>query len=175
MKEKKKEIPKEAVNPEEAVKPDETAEPDESVEPVESAEPDELTLVKDRLLRQAAEYDNYRKRTAKERMELVPEITAKVAAEILPVLDSVERALKTECSDENYKKGVEMIYQNFRNALQKIGVEEITAEDFDPKFHQAVQHVEKEGMESGKVAEVFQKGYKIGGKVIRFAMVAIVK
>jgi len=138
------------------------------------AEQDELTLVKDQLLRQAAEYDNYRKRTAKERMELVPEITAKVIAEILPVMDSVERAVKTECSDENFKKGVEMIYTSFAETLKNLGVEEITAENFDPSVHQAVQHVEKDGLTSGKVAEVFQKGYKIGNKVIRFAMVSVV-
>jgi len=90
----------------------------------ETETPDELTLVKDRLLRQAAEYDNYRKRTAKERMELVPEITAKVVTSVLPVIDSVERALKTECSDGNYKKGVEMIYESFLETLKNLGVEE---------------------------------------------------
>jgi len=158
---------------EEVSKADDAPEAEVIEQPEEN--PDELAQIKDRLLRQAAEYDNYRKRTAKERMELVPEITAKVITEFLPVIDSVERALKTECGDENFKKGVEMIYNSFTETLKKIGVEEITEEDFDPKYHQAVQHVEKEGMESGKVAEVFQKGYKIGGKVIRFAMVSIVK
>jgi len=147
----------------------------EVVEQEQPPEIDELAIIKDQLLRQAAEYDNYRKRTAKERMELVPEITAKVITEILPVLDSVERALKTDCTDENFKKGVEMIYESFKEKLASLGVEEITAEDFDPSLHQAVQHVDKEGAESGKVAEIFQKGYKIGNKVIRFAMVSIVK
>jgi len=176
LKEKKK---AETAEPEvkEIAEPESEQEPEQPAEeePAKEETPDELTLVKDQLLRQAAEYDNYRKRTAKERMELVPEITAKVITEILPVIDSVERALKTECSDENYKKGVEMIYGSFLETLKKIGVEEITGEDFDPALHQAVQHVEKDGAESGKIAEVFQKGYRIGNKVIRFAMVSIVK
>ncbi|MCL1866906.1 MAG: nucleotide exchange factor GrpE [Oscillospiraceae bacterium] len=136
---------------------------------------DEVAALKDQLLRQAAEYDNYRKRTAKERLELVPEITADTVAKILPVIDNIERALLAECSDENYKKGIEMISVSFAETLKSLGVEEITDEDFDPSVHQAVQNVESDTLESGKVAEVFQKGYKIGSRVIRFAMVAIVK
>jgi len=174
VKEKKKEAAEKEPEVTEAVEPvDKEAE--SQAEPETEPDQEQLTLLKDQLLRQMAEYDNYRKRTAKEKLEQEPEIKAKVISAILPVMDSVERALKAECSDENYKKGVEMIYASFTDALKNLGVEEITAEDFDPQLHQAVQHVEKEGMESGKVAEVFQKGYKIGGKVIRFAMVSIVK
>ena len=135
----------------------------------------EVDVLKDRLLRQVAEYDNYRKRTAKERLELVPEITAGNIAALLPVLDNIERALQAECSDANYKKGIEMIYDSFMQALSNLGVEEITEEDFNPTVHQAIQQVEHESLESGKIAEVFQKGYKIGNKIIRFAMVATVK
>ncbi|MDR0221999.1 MAG: nucleotide exchange factor GrpE [Oscillospiraceae bacterium] len=142
-----------------------------------NAEPqaDELSRLKDQLLRQAAEYDNYRKRTAKERMELVPGAIAKTVAEFLPVIDNIERAFAAECSDANYKKGIEMIYASFLETLKNLGVEEIVEEDFNPAVHQAVQHVESEDLESGKVARIFQKGYKIGNRVIRFAMVAIVK
>ena len=136
---------------------------------------DELTQLKDQLLRQAAEYDNYRKRTAKERLELVPEITAGNVTHFLPVIDNIERALNAECSDENYKKGIEMVYNGFMDALKNLGVEEITEEDFNPAVHQAIQTIEHDTLESGKVAEVFQKGYKIGSRIIRFAMVSIVK
>jgi molecular chaperone GrpE len=127
------------------------------------------------LLRTIAEYDNYRKRTAKERMELEADVTAKVTTEFLPALDNLERALSADCTDENYKKGVEMIYGGMLSAMEKLGVEAVQAEDFDPAVHQAVQHVESDEVESGKVVQVFQKGYKIGNKIIRFAMVSIAK
>lgn len=136
---------------------------------------EEIAKLKDQLLRNMAEYDNYRKRTSRERMELEPEITAKVVAEFLPVIDSIERALSHECTDENYKKGIEMIYENFMETMSKLGVEQIPVEgDFDPSLHQAVQQVQSDELESGKIATTFQKGYKIGNKVIRFAMVAVV-
>ena len=127
-------------------------------------------------MRNMAEYDNYRKRTSRERMELEPEITAKIVAEFLTVADSLERALSVECADENFKKGVQMIYDSFMETLGKLGVEQIAADgDFDPAFHQAVQQVQaEEGQESGQIASTFQKGYKIGNKVLRFAMVAVV-
>jgi len=162
-------------------KAEENAGYDEPVAPVEPEivdkpeEISEIDILKDQLLRQSAEYDNYRKRTARERIEMTPEITAKIVTEFLPVIDNIERALQAECSDENYKKGIEMIYSSFMGTLSQLGVEEIVEEDFDPAVHQAVQHVEHDGLESGKVAQVFQKGYKIGNKIIRFAMVAIVK
>lgn len=137
----------------------------------------EIADLKDKWLRTAAEYDNYRKRAAKERLELTPEITAKTLAEFLPVMDSLEHALAAPCSDPNYKKGVELIKENFTNALQNLGVEEISSDGarFDPMYHQAVQQVEKQDAESGTVAATFQKGYKIGDRVLRFAMVSVVK
>ncbi|MCL1823903.1 MAG: nucleotide exchange factor GrpE [Oscillospiraceae bacterium] len=135
----------------------------------------ETEKLKDQLLRAMAEYDNYRKRTARERIELEADIKAKVVIEFLPMLDNLERALQADCKDENYKKGIELIKSSFLETLKNLGVEEITEEDFDPAVHQAVQHVEDEKLESGKVAQVFQKGYKIGNKIIRFAMVSIVK
>jgi molecular chaperone GrpE len=135
----------------------------------------EIDNLKDQLLRQAAEYDNYRKRTAKERLELVPEITAANITQFLPVIDNIERALQADCSDSNYKKGIEMVYDSFMQTLKNLGVEEITQEDFNPAVHQAVQNIEHDSLQSGKVAQVFQKGYKIGNRIIRFAMVAIVK
>ena len=141
-------------------------------------EPSEVEVLKDKFQRLAAEYDNYRKRTAKERLDLVPEITAGNVSEFLPVIDNLERALLADCSDNNYKQGIEMIYAGFMGALRKLGVTEIDALglDFDPTLHQAVSRVDAaDGLESGKVSAVLQKGYKIDSRIIRFAMVSIVK
>lgn len=137
----------------------------------------EIADLKDKLLRNMAEFDNYRKRTAKERMELAPEITARNLTEFLPVMDNLERALAAECKDPDYKKGIEMIHESFTIALNNMGVEMIESDGqpFDPSFHQAVQQVEDDSKEEGTIAATFQKGYKIGDKVLRFAMVAVVK
>lgn len=137
----------------------------------------EIADLKDKLLRAMAEFDNYRKRTSKERLDLVPEITAKNLTEFLPVLDNLQRALASACTDANYKKGIELIYDSFNTALSNMGVEEIPSDgaEFNPAYHQAVQHVENDELKEGTVATTFQKGYKIGEKVIRFAMVAVVK
>ena len=137
----------------------------------------EIADLKDKLLRNMAEFDNYRKRTAKERMELAPEITARNLTEFLPVMDNLERALAAECKDPDYKKGIEMIHESFTIALNNLGVETIESDGktFDPSYHQAVQQVEDDTKEEGTIAATFQKGYKIGDKVLRFAMVAVVK
>ncbi|MCM1298068.1 MAG: nucleotide exchange factor GrpE [Firmicutes bacterium] len=137
---------------------------------------EEIEKLKDQLMRNMAEYDNYRKRTARERVELEPEITAKTVSEFLAVADNLERALSSECTDENYKKGVQMIYDSFMETLNKLGVEQIPAEgSFDPTMHQAVQQMPAaEGQESGQIAATFQKGYKLGSRILRFAMVAVV-
>ena len=170
----------EAANSAEAV---ETAQPEEAAEAqVVEEQPDadeklaaELAQVKDQLLRTMAEYDNHRKRTAKEKLELRADIISNVVADFLPVMDNLERALAAECSDVNYKQGVQMIYDSFMATLTKLGVTEIESDgaDFNPQLHQAVQRVDEEGVESGKVAKTFAKGYKINDKVIRFAMVAV--
>ena len=137
----------------------------------------EIADLKDKLLRTMAEFDNYRKRTAKERMELSPEITARNLTEFLPVMDNLDRALAAECKDTDYKKGDEMIHESFVTALQNLGVEVIESDgaQFNPSYHQAVQQVEDDSKEEGTIAATFQKGYKIGEKVLRFAMVAVVK
>lgn len=137
---------------------------------------EEIAKIKDQLMRNMAEYDNYRKRTSRERIELEPEITAKTVTEFLTVADSLERALTIECADENFKKGVQMIYDSFMETLGKLGVEQIPVDGiFDPSMHQAVQQVPaEEGQESGQIASTFQKGYKIGNKILRFAMVTVV-
>lgn len=133
---------------------------------------EEIAKLKDQLMRNMAEYDNYRKRTAKERTELTPEITARVVTDFLPVLDNLERALQAETTDEKYKDGVKLIYDSFMGTMDKLGVEKVQTEDFDPAVHQAVQQVESD-LESGKIVSVFQNGYKIGTRVLRFAMVTV--
>ncbi|MGN0619430.1 MAG: nucleotide exchange factor GrpE [Ruminiclostridium sp.] len=146
----------------------------EETAPEKDKKDEEIAKLKDQLLRNMAEYDNYRKRTAKEKADLMPDITARIVGEFLPVMDNLERALETECSDENYKTGVKMIYDSFMSTLDKLGVEKVPTEDFDPAMHQAVQQVQSDELESGKIASVFQNGYRIGTKVLRFAMVAVV-
>ena len=170
---------KEKVTEEETEKSEESAPEAEAVEepaketPIKDKTADEVAKLKDQLMRNMAEYDNYRKRTAKEKAELMPDITARVVSEFLPVLDNLERALAAECSDESYKKGVQMIYDSFMETLEKLGVEKVPTEDFDPSMHQAVQQVQSDDHESGKIVNVFQNGYRIGTKVIRFAMVSV--
>lgn len=166
------------VEKEEELKQTETAQAETEVvieEQTEDPKDKEIATLKDQLLRNMAEYDNYRKRTSKERLDLVPEITAKTVTEFLPVIDNLERALDNQCSDENYKKGVEMIYQGLMDTLDKLGVEVVPVEgQFDPCVHQAVQQVPSDELESGMIASTFQKGYKLGDKILRFAMVAVV-
>ena len=147
---------------------------EEEKAPEKDKKDEEIAKLKDQLLRNMAEYDNYRKRTAKEKADLMPDITARIVGEFLPIMDNLERALETECSDENYKIGVKMIYDSFMSTLDKLGVEKVPTEDFDPAMHQAVQQVQSDSLESGKIASVFQNGYRIGTKVLRFAMVAVV-
>lgn len=136
---------------------------------------EELAAVKDQLVRTMAEYENFRKRSAREKDALRAEIITNVTSKFLPVMDNLERALSSECSDENYKNGVQMICDSFMETLKNLGVEEIESDGtaFDPNYHQAVQRVENSEAESGTVVQTFAKGYKIGEKVIRFAMVSV--
>ncbi|MGN0676736.1 MAG: nucleotide exchange factor GrpE [Ruminococcus sp.] len=129
----------------------------------------------DKYLRLFAEYDNFRKRTSKEKIEAFGNATAKCVENILPVIDSFERAIIAECSDEAYKNGMTMIFNQFKSVLDKLDVKEVPAlgEDFDPNLHNAVTKVDSEDFESGKICQVYQKGYKIGDRLIRPAMVVV--
>lgn len=166
--------------PEEAV--EETAE--EVTETAEEAAPEAteeeklqqaLKEQEDKYLRLLAEYDNYRKRSQKEKENAWTTAKADTIKELLPVYDNLERALKQETADEAYAKGVQMTMQQLKTVLEKLGVEEIPAqgETFDPNFHNAVMHMEDEAMGENIVAEVFQAGFKMGEKVIRHAMVKV--
>ena len=134
-----------------------------------------LAEKEDQYLRLAAEYDNYRKRTAKEKESAWTQARADTVAAFLPVYDNLERALKQETSDEAYAKGVEMTMKGLQDVLTKLGVEVIPAlgETFDPNCHNAVMHVEDESVGENTVVEVFQQGFTCGDKVIRFAMVKV--
>lgn len=130
---------------------------------------------KEKYLRLCAEYDNFRKRSQKERDSLYCDIKADTLSKFLPVYDNLERALKQETQDEAYRKGVEMIMTQFSTTMEKLGVKEIPAkgEKFDPGYHNAVMHVDDESFGENEVVEVFQKGFMLGEKVIRFAMVKV--
>ena len=136
---------------------------------------DEVALLTDKYLRICAEYDNFRKRTQKEKENLYGDIRANVISSFLPVYDNLVRALAAETQDEAYRKGVEMIMNQFNSTLEKLGASEIKAvgEKFDPSLHNAVMHVEDETKGENEIVEEFQKGFKIGDKVIRFSMVKV--
>ena len=136
---------------------------------------DQVAQQEDKYLRLAAEYDNYRRRTAKEKDSIWNDAKADAAVAFLPVYDNLERALKQETADEAYKKGVEMTMNGLKEVLSKLGVEEIPAlgQTFDPNLHNAVMHVEDENAGENTVVEVFQAGFQSGEKVIRFAMVKV--
>ncbi len=150
---------------------EETTAPNEEIDTLKEQNKD----LEDKLLRQMAEFDNFRKRTLKEKEEIGVVSKIKCISDLLPVLDNFERALNTESKDADFKKGVEMIFNSLMDTLKKMGVEEIKAEGepFDPELHYAVSIIEDENLGKNVVANVMQKGYKLGDKVIRHAMVAV--
>ena len=135
----------------------------------------ELAAKEDQYLRLAAEYDNFRKRSIKEKESAWSDAKGDTAAAFLPVYDNLERALKQPCGDEAYAKGVEMTRNQLKEVFSKLGITEIPAlgEPFDPNVHNAVMHVEDDSVGENTIVEVFQAGFKNGEKVIRFAMVKV--
>ena len=129
----------------------------------------------DSYLRLAAEYDNYRKRSQKEKDNLYTEIRSETVEKFLPVYDNLERALAQETQDAAFKKGVEMTMNQLVSVMEKLGVKSFGAagDHFDPQLHNAVMHIEDESLGENVIAEVFQKGFKVGEKVVRFAMVKV--
>ena len=157
-----------------AQEPESQTETDPLLAELESMK-DQMAQQEDKYLRLAAEYDNYRKRTAKEKETLWGDAKADTAGAFLPVYDNLERALKQETADEAFKKGVEMTMNQLKGILSKLGVTEIPAlgQTFDPNLHNAVMHIDDENFGENEVAEVFQAGFQCGEKVIRFAMVKV--
>ena len=136
---------------------------------------EENAQLKDQLLRKMAEFDNFRKRTAREKEELAAHVKAGCAEPIISLIDNFERALSCPCSDTEFYKGIQMLSTQFSDMLKNLGIEEIEAfgKPFDPNLHNAVNQVQDDQYPENTVCQVFQKGYKMGDKVVRHAMVVV--
>ena len=171
-KEKKQEIPAE-----ETVETPETQETAPETPEVPEVNPweEKYNAEHDSFLRLAADYDNYRKRTLKEKEQSYGNGRADTLAKILPIYDNLERALNQACTDEAYKKGVEMTMNELVKIFTGLGVDIFgnVGEEFNPEFHNAVMHTEDESLGENVISQVFQKGFKIGDKIVRFAMVQV--
>ena len=160
---------------EEETAPEQPEETDETQEKIKALE-DEVAAGKEKYMRLAAEYDNYRKRTANEKLSLYDDATSKAVTELLPVADSVRMALENlKDADPEIIKGIELISNQLNKSFEKLKIETYgkVGEDFDPNLHNAVGMVDSDELDSGKIAAVFQTGYKIGDKIIRHAMVQV--
>ena len=150
---------------------------EETVEETPEVNPweEKYNAERDAHLRCAAEYDNFRKRTVKEKEASYGNGKADAVAKMLPVYDNLERALNQETSDAAYKKGVEMTMNELLKIFGTLGVEVFgnVGDAFDPNLHNAVMHIENEDLPENSLSAVFQKGFKIGDKVVRFAMVQV--
>ena len=170
------EVPEEEV-PEEAAGEDKAGE----AEAAEKAAADEKAAAEaesERYMRLMAEFQNYKKRAAKEKTDTLQYANEKIVGDLLPVIDNFERALATETDDlEGYAKGMQLIFEQFKKALENAGLEEIKAmdEEFDPNVHNAVMTDNIEDKDDGKITKVLQKGYKLRDKVVRPSMVAVNK
>ena len=170
-KDKKKEVAEEVVEEVETTETAETAEETPAVNEWEL----KYNAERDAHLRVAAEFDNFRKRTIKEKEASYGNGKADAVEKLLPVYDNLERALNQPCTDEAYKKGVEMTMTQLVGIFSGLGVEIFgnVGEEFDPNFHNAVMHTEDENLGENTICQVFQKGFKLGDKIIRFAMVQV--
>ncbi len=169
---KKEEPQQEEIKAEEAVTEEVI---DETAEKISGLEK-ELAASKEAHIRTLAEYDNYRKRSTKEKEGIYADAKAVCMTELLGVVDNFERALAVTDSDfESFKKGTEMIYTNLMDTFKKLGVEAFgeKGEEFDPNFHNGVMHIDDPELAENVIAEVFSKGYKLGDKVLRPAMVKV--
>jgi len=173
------ELPAEETAPETEAAPEEAPAPELTEEEKLSAALKqanaELAGEKDKYLRLLAEYDNFRKRSARERDNIYADVKADTLLKLLPVYDNLERALRQETADEAFRKGVEMTLNQFLEALKALGVTPIEAlgETFDPAVHNAVMHLEDPEKGEKEIVQEFQKGFKMGDRVIRFSMVQV--
>ena len=135
----------------------------------------ELEETTDRLKRLMAEFDNFKKRSAKEREGLYNSLLSDIVSKMLPVVDNLEQAVNSNSTDEGYKQGVQLVLKQFIDVLTSLGVQEIegVGSTFDPEYHEAVSLVQDENLGEKEVKEVFRKGYRLGDKVIRHAMVVV--
>ena len=136
---------------------------------------EELENTTDRLKRLMAEFDNFKKRNAKEREMLYNSIVGDVACKLLPILDNLEKAVNAETEDTNYKQGIDLVLKQYIDMLKSFGIQQIESvgKTFDPELHEAVSMVQDENLGEKEIKEEFRKGYKIGDKVIRHAMVVV--
>lgn len=151
------------------------AEKDEGAGKIKALE-DELAAQKDKYMRLCAEYDNYRKRTANEKLSIYDDATARAVTELLPVADSMQMALANmKDADPEILKGMELVSNQLAKAFEKLKIEAFgkVGEDFNPELHNAVSKVEDENLGANSISQVFQTGYKIGEKIIRHAMVQV--
>lgn len=135
----------------------------------------ELEKAKDQLLRTAAEFDNYKKRTDRERAGIAEYAKCEIIKKLLPILDNIDRANAVDSASEDYIKGIELIVKQFSSLADTLGIKEVGSEgeNFDPNLHEAVMHIEDENYGENVIAQVLQKGYKLGDTVIRAAMVKV--
>ena len=136
---------------------------------------EQLSQLNEKYVRMLAEYDNFRKRSQKEKDAIYPRATADTVEKFLPIIDNFERAMSAPCADETFKKGMDMIFQSFMNTLKSLNVEMIgqAGETFDPQLHNAVMHIEDDKYGENEIVMVLQKGYRIGDRVVRYAMVQV--
>lgn len=151
------------------------AEPEKPAEPKGPSLEQQLAAEKDKYLRMLAEYDNFRRRSAKERENLYTDVRAETLKKFLPVYDSLNRALTQTAEDDASRKGLEMIMQQYENALEQLGVKPIEAvgKTFDANLHNAVMHIEDEAYGESEIVEEFEKGFAIGDKVLRYSVVKV--
>ncbi len=181
--EKKQEVEKQEVEKQEIQQEEIEQEEEESKEKAEEIklkdtillQKEQLEEQEDRLKRLMAEFDNFKKRSAKEREGLYNSLISDIFSSLLPVIDNLEKAVETKTEDESYKQGVELVLKQFKDVLTSNGVEEIQAvgQAFDPELHEAVSSVVDETLGEKVIKEEYRKGYKIGSKVIRHSMVVV--
>ena len=152
----------------------EEKEKDEKSEEIEKLQK-QVSELNDKYMRLVAEYDNFRKRSQKEKDAIYPDAVAATVEKFLPLSDNFERAMTFECKDEEFKKGMVMIENSLSDIFKSLNVESIgeKGEQFDPNVHNAVMHIDDETLSENEITDVFQKGYKIGDKIIRCAMVKV--
>lgn len=141
----------------------------------EGVEKKDYTDLEDRYKRLMAEFDNYKKRSSKEREGLYNSLVADIVTSFLPILDNLEKAVNTATNDNNYKQGVQMVLKQFMDTLGALGVQtiETVGHTFDPEVHEAVSSIQDDELGEKEIKEEFRKGYKIGNKVIRHSMVVV--
>ena len=136
---------------------------------------EEFNELEDRYKRMFAEFENYKKRSQKEKEGIYGMITGDVVASMLPVMDNLQKAAEAKTEDTGYQEGVRLVYRQFAEALKRLGLEEIetVGKRFDPEFHEAVSHVEDTSKGEQEIVQEYRKGYKIGNKVVRHSMVIV--